>query len=169
MARVRLDIADPANRVTLRAILQADGHEIADDSPDVIFTDRLLPDAAYDRAVPCILLTRAGDIARAVTVMRRDAFGYILMPFQPGEAAIALQRALEWRGSARDAEGTPSQTEPASTRIEDAESQLILAALRRCKNSQTEAARMLGIGRNTLWRKLKRIRKSAMDAQVPSD
>lgn len=165
MARVRLDIADPANRVTLRAIIQADGHEPINDAPDVVFTDRVSGDATYDRAIPCIVLTNASEVSRAVGAMRRGAFGYMLVPFQPGEAGIIVQRALEWRDAAQGAVQEPST--PA--RIEEAEAQLIVATLRRCKNNQTEAARILGIGRNTLWRKLKRIRQSETDAKVSSD
>jgi DNA-binding NtrC family response regulator len=89
--------------------------------------------------------------------MRQGAFGYILAPFQPGEAGIMVQRALEWR----DAESAPDAG-AAPARIEDAEARLILATLRQCKNNRTEAARRLGIGRNTLWRKLKRIRDPAV-------
>ena len=159
MARVRLDIGDPANRVTLRAILQADGHEIVEDDPDVVFTDRPDETAANRREQPCILLTRAGDAHRAVQAMRQGAFGYVLAPFQPGEAEIMIRRALEWRGAAQgDAAEPASENGAFPLRIQDAEAELILETLRRCKNNQTEAARVLGIGRNTLWRKLKRIR-----------
>ena len=159
MARVRLDIEDPANRLTLRAILLAGGNEIVQDGPDVVFTDKLSETIAYVRELPCILLSRAGDVPRAIDAMRQGAFGYILAPFQPGEAGVMVQRALEWRDAAsrRTAESSSGNGwEP--TRIEDAESRMILATLRQCRNNHTEAARLLGIGRNTLWRKLKRIR-----------
>ena len=159
MARVRLDIEDPANRLTLRAILLADGHEIVQDGAGVVFTDKPAETVAYVRELPCILLSHAGDIPQAIDAMRQGAFGYILVPFQPGEAGVMAQRALEWWDavSRRTAE-LSFDTGLESMRIEDAESRVILATLRQCRNNQTKAARLLGIGRNTLWRKLKRIR-----------
>ncbi|MBI5091051.1 MAG: helix-turn-helix domain-containing protein [Candidatus Hydrogenedentes bacterium] len=36
----------------------------------------------------------------------------------------------------------------------------IRSVLRQCKNNQGKAAQVLGIGRNTLWRKLKRAKSS---------
>lgn len=159
MARVRLDIEDPANRVTLRAILLAEGHEVVRDGAEVFFTDRPAETVAHAREFPRILLARASDIPKATEAMREGAFGYILVPFQPGEAGIMIKRALEWRDAASRPTGeSPSDAGPAPLRIEDAETRVILATLRRCKNNQTEAAQLLGIGRNTLWRKLKRIR-----------
>jgi len=41
--------------------------------------------------------------------------------------------------------------------LEDVEMEHILRVLKKCKNNQAKAARMLGIGRNTLWRKLKEL------------
>jgi two-component system response regulator HydG len=42
--------------------------------------------------------------------------------------------------------------------LAQSETERILTAMRACRNNQTKAAKVLGIGRNTLWRKLKRIR-----------
>ena len=44
--------------------------------------------------------------------------------------------------------------------LEEVETRHILATLRRCRHNQSEAARILGIGRNTLWRKRKKIREA---------
>jgi DNA-binding protein Fis len=41
--------------------------------------------------------------------------------------------------------------------LEEVEEVHILDTMRRCRDNQARAARELGIGRNTLWRKLKRI------------
>ncbi len=43
----------------------------------------------------------------------------------------------------------------APLRLADAERAHVLSALRRCGGSPAEAARALGIGRTTLWRKLR--------------
>jgi two-component system response regulator HydG len=44
---------------------------------------------------------------------------------------------------------------PAPERLEELERKHILAALESCRGNQAEAAKRLGIGRNTLWRKIK--------------
>ena len=145
--------------MTLRAILLAEGHEVVRDGAEVLFTDMPAETVVRVRELPRILLARASDIPKATDAMREGAFGYILVPFQPGEAGIMIKRALEWRDAVPHPAGeSPSDAGPAPMRIEDAEARVILATLRQCKNNQTEAARLLGIGRNTLWRKLKRIR-----------
>jgi DNA-binding NtrC family response regulator len=95
--------------------------------------------------------------------MRQGVYGYLFVPFQPGEAGIMVQRAAQWRTgvSPRPAPETPPVMGTA-----EAEARLILDALRQCKNNHTRAARLLGIGRNTLWRKLKRIRKDPEKGKV---
>ena len=162
MARVQLHIADPANRMTLRAILVAEGHEVVQENPHVIFADGREEAAAYARRRPCVLVTRASEIPLAIDAVKQGVFGYILVPFQPGEAAVAVKRALEWWGAVSGADGGAvpgSDLGAAPMRIEEAEVRMILATLRQCKNNKSKAARLLGIGRNTLWRKLKRIRQ----------
>ena len=156
MTRVQLDIHDPPNRLTLRAILMADGCEIVTDDPEVVITDDFLKAGEYAQRGPCLVLARAAEIREAAALMRRGVYGYIFVPFQPGEAGIMVQRAAQWRTAAspRSAPETP-----AVTGIAEAEARLIQGALRQCKNNHTRAARLLGIGRNTLWRKLKRIQK----------
>jgi ActR/RegA family two-component response regulator len=79
--------------------------------------------------------------------MREGVWGYVFVPLQPGEAVMAVQRATAG-GSAPAAEDL--------RRLEDVEMEHIVRVLRKCKNNQAKAARMLGIGRNTLWRKLKK-------------
>jgi DNA-binding NtrC family response regulator len=92
-----------------------------------------------------------GDIPAAVLAMRKGVYGYIFLPLQPGEAGLMVERAGE-------SGGAPAAGEPAPEgRIDDAESRLILSTLRQCKYNRTRAARVLGIGRNTLWRKLKKM------------
>ncbi len=41
--------------------------------------------------------------------------------------------------------------------LNDVESDHILDVVRQCKGNRAKAARLLGVGRNTLWRKLKQI------------
>ena len=82
--------------------------------------------------------------------MRQGVFGYLFVPFQPGEAPLMVERALE------EYRPKPEPSKDLVT-LEEAEARHILAVLRHCKNNRAKAARMLGIGRNTLWRKLKKL------------
>ena len=50
--------------------------------------------------------------------------------------------------------------------LEQVELDYIKQVLRACKFNQARAARILGIGRNTLWRKLKKD-QAAMDRDAP--
>ena len=65
-------------------------------------------------------------------------------PFSPRRATPAVAAPGV---SARDA---------GPLRLDDAERAHVLRVLDRCGGSPNEAARLLGIGRTTLWRKLRR-------------
>ena len=82
--------------------------------------------------------------------MEQGVFDYVLVPFQPGEAAIKVARAL-----AHGAPAAGARPNAAPRPLAEVEAEHILATLRRCRYNRSEAARVLGIGRNTLWRKLK--------------
>jgi DNA-binding NtrC family response regulator len=100
------------------------------------------------------VLCTSDEVGRAVDAMKKGVYGYIFLPFQPGEAGLMVQRAL----GAATSESSPARSpESPLRRLEDVESDYILGVLRRCKNNQARAARVLGIGRNTLWRKLRKI------------
>ena len=147
MSRIQLLIDDGAQRMTLQATLESAGHQIVDSGAEVVFASSA--DAAIKRARECpvVLLAAASGVPEAVRAMREGVWGYIFLPLQPGEATMAAQRAL--------ASGTVSPAEDLRP-LEEVEMEHILRVLRRCKNNQAKAARMLGIGRNTLWRKLKK-------------
>ncbi|MBI2422990.1 MAG: helix-turn-helix domain-containing protein [Candidatus Hydrogenedentes bacterium] len=92
--------------------------------------------------------------------MEKGVFGYILLPFQPGEANLMVARALQ------SAPISTPHTEPTTENLRSlqaVEADHILNALRVCKNNQAKAAKILGIGRNTLWRKLKKIEATRRD------
>ncbi len=150
MARVVLTIDDPAHRLTLKAMLEAAGHQIAEDNPDVRILD--VGAGAGPGDAPTLVLTTAADVPDAVRAMERGAYGYILLPLQPGEAPLKVSRAAN-QSSAGAVGDDGIKT------LEEVEHAHILDTLRRCKHNQAKAARVLGIGRNTLWRKLKRIRE----------
>lgn len=158
MALIGLQIGDPANRMTLKAMLEMEGHRILDDPLEapLLITDDL-DHAAGQVSSECtvLVLCTAEDVGRAVNVMRRGVYGYIFLPFQPGEAGLMVRRATD--GASAEAPGAVKPVQDPLQRLEEVESEHILYVLRRCKNNQAKAARILGIGRNTLWRKLKKI------------
>lgn len=145
MARIQLSIEDGPQRMTLQATLESAGHSIVDTGADVLFTSSA--DTALRRArdTRVILLATASGVPEAVRAMREGVWGYVFVPLQPGEAVMSVERALA------------SATSPGEDlrSLEDVELEHIRRVLRKCKNNQAKAARMLGIGRNTLWRKLR--------------
>ncbi len=154
MASIALHIRDGANRITLEMMLRAVGHVIVPEGGDAAVTDDPARAVREARERPALLLSTAGDVAAAVEAMRRGVYGYIFLPFQPGEAALMVERALGARvGPSASPHG---EAEPVS--LDDAEREHVEAVLRACRGNRAEAARRLGIGRNTLWRKLRRYR-----------
>jgi ActR/RegA family two-component response regulator len=147
MARVQLLIEDGAQRMTLAAMLETAGHAIVESGPEVLFSSSI--EAGIRRARECrvIVLAPASVIPDAVRAMREGVWGYVFVPLQAGEAVLAVQRAV-----------APGQVVAGDDqrRLEEVEMDHIQRVLRKCKNNQAKAARVLGIGRNTLWRKLKK-------------
>lgn len=152
MAKVALQIADPADRYTLKAMLETAGHTIVEDSPDVWISDSARRAIETAARAPTLVLATAAGVPEAVEAMREGVFGYIFRPLQPGEAGIMVARALGATGSAPSAPAAPAQPMP----LAEVEREHILRVFRLCKQNHTATARALGIGRNTLWRKLKR-------------
>ncbi len=150
MARIGLHIEDAVLRLTIRAMLEADGHTPVEDRPDLVIAGH------YPHAVraggdgPTLILTTASGIGDAVAAMSRGVYGYLFVPLEPQEAGLMIQRAL---AVAADSTDPPEQE---SLTLESAERAHIESVLRRCKHNQAKAAKVLAIGRNTLWRKLKR-------------
>ena len=154
MATIALHIRDGANRITLEMMLRAAGHVIVPEGGDAAIADEPVRALREARERPALVLATAGDLPAAVDAMRQGVCGYIFLPFQPGEAVLMVERALNG-GAASPA---PAQARSAVP-LEDAEQAHIEAVLRECRGNRAEAARRLGIGRNTLWRKLRRYGK----------
>ena len=152
MSKIALDISDYGLRLTLEVMLQAEGHKIADDTPEVTIADS--PAGAINAlsTSQSLLLTPASGISDAVNVMHQGVYGYILLPLQPGEAGLMVSRAAANAGSGTS-QLNDVQEPPLS--IAEAERMHIEKVLRACKGNQVKAAHLLKIGRNTLWRKLK--------------
>jgi len=150
MARVQLDIDEGANQLTLKAMLEADGHSVAESEPTVIITDDALKAIRYAQETPTLVLASATQVRAAVAAMRQGVVGYIFIPFQPGEVELMVRRAA-------NEELRHETFEPMT--LAEVEARHIRATLEYCRNNRAMAARLLGIGRNTLWRKLKAMDK----------
>lgn len=157
MARVQLVIGGSANRLTLKVILEAQGHVVAAKHPDLVIAEDAAAGILYAREYPTLVLATASTIRDAVAAMRKGVYGYLFVPFQPGEAAIMIERALQISLSAAPVTSSSDAGEPVT--IQEVEARHIEAVLRYCKNNRVRAAKLLGIGRNTLWRKLKQREK----------
>lgn len=146
MARIRYAINDPVQRMTLKAMLDAEGHLASEQDAEVTFTDDIAHASELAVKSAVIVLATVSDVPTAVDAMRKGVFGYILIPFQRGEAGMMVQRALT---------GTSAPIEVDLSPLHVVEQRHIESVLRHCRGNRVEAARVLEIGRNTLWRKLK--------------
>ena len=158
MARVLLDVEDPANRLTLRLMLEAEGHRVVSETPDVVLVDALRVKQAERHTCPKLVLASAQHLPDAVAALRGGARGIVHVPLLSGEAGLMVQRALAQTGPH---EGLLL---PPGLPLREVDARYMEDTLRRCKGNQAEAARMLDIGRNTLWRWLKK-----PDRSDPSD
>ena len=145
MIRVALRLSDPTQEMMLRAMLERAGFSVASDQPDVVIHDDFDEAVRSSESLPTLVVTSFGDAPGAVAAMARGVWGYILLPFQPDEAALMVRRAANAVQGERAFEPRP---------LAEVESQHILAVLRHCNGNRSKAAQLLGIGRNTLWRKL---------------
>lgn len=156
--KVKLVVDDAANRITLMVMLQREGHVIVEAGPDVVISDDPTKARGMAKTTPTLLLSSASQIPETVEAMREGVYGYIFLPFQPGEVGMMVCKAAGHDTSQR------IKAEDMLRTLEAVESEHILDTLRRCKSNKAEAARVLGIGRNTLWRKLSRINQNLVSA-----
>lgn len=165
MAGVELHIDDPLLRETARLLLERGGHRMVDREGDVLLAQS--PRRAktlMDRQRPVLMFAGLAEVAEAVALMRQGAFGYVLLPLQPGELELMVSRAASMIPKTHPcAAGTVcaeyTEAKPTVPRqpkaLRDLEREAILAALRASNGNRSQAARLLGIGRNTLWRKIR--------------
>ncbi|MGC8737712.1 MAG: helix-turn-helix domain-containing protein [Candidatus Hydrogenedens sp.] len=152
MARIKLVIQQPINEFTLKMLIEAYGYVIVNDSADVLITDDYSFALRHAENQPTLVLASAQQIPQAVELMRQGVYGYIFIPFQPDEVAMMIQRALgQWKTG-------KTMLEKKSVTLMELETETILKTLAECHFNRSETARRLGIGRNTLWRKLKKMK-----------
>ena len=150
MARIGLKIQDAALRLTLKAMLEAEGNSTVEAGAELVMNDDFREAVRMSRECPTLLLAAASEIGQAVAAMSQGVYGYVLVPLQPKEASLMVRRALATKA---DSPGAAQSDLPTLEAVERAH---IESVLRQCKHNQARAAKTLGIGRNTLWRKLKR-------------
>lgn len=133
---------------------------LEDEAVDLVVLDHRLPQAdglsgipRYREASPdavIVMLTGHGDIPLAVDAMRRGADLFLTKP-------IEVDRLLnEARAVAVDDKARARLSAP-SLNLEEIEKETISRAMRQSGGVVTEAAKLLGIDRRTLQRKLRRM------------
>ncbi|EYF06506.1 response regulator transcription factor [Chondromyces apiculatus] len=100
-----------------------------------------------------VMLTGYGDIPLAVAAVREGADTLLTKPV---DADRLLREAATLRDRPRSTTG-PSSQQPASLNLDEMERETIRAALKQSGGVVASAARLLGIDRRTLQRKLKKI------------
>jgi len=145
MIRVAIQLTDPTQEMMLRAMLERAGFAVDRDQADVAIHDDFDEAVRLSESMPTLVVTSFANAPRAVEAMTRGVAGYILLPFQPEEAALMVRRAATAGQREKPFEPRP---------LAEVESDHILAVVRHCNGNRSKAAQLLGIGRNTLWRKL---------------
>ncbi len=153
MARVALYLENTRDKIVLKAILESKGNIVDDKKFDVVITDRADAAKEFCRDYPVIVLASASQIPYAVSLMKVGIFGYIFLPIQPDEVNIMVERAIiYWRSLERGSGKFEIKT------LKEMESEYIRKVYAECGFCKKETAKRLGIGRNTLWRKLRQIK-----------
>ncbi len=98
-------------------------------------------------AIPIVVLTGFGSIATALEAVRLGARDYLTKPVEPDQILLAL------RGE-RDRRGAPPETELEPPSLDRVEWEHIQRVLADTGNNITRAAKLLGIDRRSLQRKL---------------
>lgn len=108
----------------------------------------LLPELlARDPSMPVVLLTGFGSIATALEAVRLGARDYLTKPVEPDQVIAVLRGQRPTRETSKEVPGEV----PTLDRVEWEHIQRVLAG---CGGNISQAARMLGIDRRSLQRKL---------------
>lgn len=134
-------------RLTVGALLKAAGYQVSNEAPQVTITDSADMAVRLCSSCPSLMLASISNVQEAIASMKRGVYGYILVPLLPDEMVLMVERAL--------AAAPRNTSEDRDQSLREVEKHHILNVLHRCRGNQVRAAKRLGIGRNTLWRKLK--------------
>ncbi len=141
------------------------------EAPDLLLLDyrfagrdclQLLPELLRDHLrLRVVVLTTHGSIDNAVRAIKLGAFEYITKPIDP-------QRLREVLYQLDDAPALSASMSNGVPTIDQLEKQAILAALRETGGKVREAARLLGYGQATVYRKIKRYKITLENRAKPT-
>lgn len=97
--------------------------------------------------LPVIMITAWGTIPLAVETMNYGAVDFITKPWSNADLIAKVKKALNDR-----------ELEARSETLDEMEREAIKQALRRCDGNLTEAARQLGITRQSLYRRIEKFK-----------
>lgn len=138
---------------------------------DAVVTDLVLPGASgldilrrVRRLQPSplvILITAFGTVPAAVEAMRHGAYDFMTKPFRIEDLEEALQRGLAELdtpdGQATGVRLDPATIQPLALTMAQREREELHRALQATRGRRAEAARLLCISRNALWKKLRKL------------
>lgn len=108
-----------------------------------------------------ILITAYGTVPLAVEAMRRGAYDFLIKPFRVEDLEEVLLRGLEAVATVEPRCGasrpSPESIQPLALTLAQREREALHRALQATYGRRAEAARRLGISRNALWKKLKKL------------
>ena len=148
------------------AIALLDSEEV-----DIVLADIVMPDMdgielcghiTKNRPnVAVILITGNADLDLAIASIRAGAYDFLVKPLTADPLFAAIDRAAE-HAPIRSA-GAPTEARRAVLSLSEVERRHILETLRTAEGNKTTAAKLLGIDRTTLYRKLHEIESMEPD------
>lgn len=111
-----------------------------------------------------VLITAFGDIQLAVEAMKRGGDDFVTKPWDNDDLIAKVKSAIRKNRAARSDRAALSQARDAKARqdkldamtLDELKSDHINSVVARCNGNLTQAARMLGINRQTLYNQLKK-------------
>lgn len=99
--------------------------------------------------IPVIMITAWGTIPQAVTTMAYGATDFVTKPWSNADLVARIKKSLA-KSDARNEADRHVKT------LDEMESEAIRDALRRCGGNLSEAAKLLGITRQSLYRRIEK-------------
>lgn len=111
-----------------------------------------------------VLITAFGDIQLAVEAMKRGGDDFVTKPWDNDDLIAKVKSAIRKNRTARSDRAALSQARDAKARqdkldamtLDELKSDHINSVVARCNGNLTQAARLLGINRQTLYNQLKK-------------
>jgi len=109
--------------------------------------------------IEVIIITAYGSLPTAITAIREGAYDYIEKPFCPERVEILIEKLVEHQKLIEKnlslQQKLVARSIPLEKNLRQVERNHILSVLAQTKGNYTEAARVLGISRMTLYNKAK--------------